>query len=544
MKKITQLLVIFIISIFATIYASWLNEIYYAKFGPFYDSLSYHGYMAKIMQGARDYGVLASISAGMHNQTVLLPWIESSLLGAILTPSRWNGVLIQFPYLLILLYSAYFYFIKVGRFSSTISAFLSLSIISFGSFFHYSGGYPDLRMDLSQALLFGASIATFLTAQYQEKLKPWIIFGLIVALACLVRATTPIYALLSFGLVAIFNLCIYEKHRTDLLKKYFLVFLLVCVISGWFFIMNFDYLKFYYLVWNGDSTAKLPIKESIKHLDYVKMHLGNPAIVFIAFIFIAEIILAIRKNAHKKFQFNWRALYIAIIPISILILSGAGLNNYVSLIALPGILLFAITPIVYLEDVKRPVILLRGYVFAIIFLGSYSIYSGYQSIPKVPLPYLINMQAVNGLINEIEADTKTRGIQRAVIEVTYVGGMHSGVFANSLIFDHQYKFKADGYQKGNLWIGTMSPGLAQPQEWKSIAGVTDEEKIKTLIKEAVLGADYLVVPEEGTEIIGHLPISPYAFMFRDELIKTGHFVKIYGPIQVASNEIVSLYAKK
>jgi hypothetical protein len=154
------------------------------------------------------------------------------------------------------------------------------------------------------------------------------------------------------------------------------------------------------------------------------------------------------------------------------------------------------------------------------------------------------MQAVNGLINEIEADTKTRGIQRAVIEVTYVGGMHSGVFANSLIFDHQYKFKADGYQKGNLWIGTMSPGLAQPQEWKSIAGVTDEEKIKTLIKEAVLGADYLVVPEEGTEIIGHLPISPYAFMFRDELIKTGHFVKIYGPIQVASNEIVSLYAKK
>lgn len=93
-------------------------------------------------------------------------------------------------------------------------------------------------------------------------------------------------------------------------------------------------------------------------------------------------------------------------------------------------------------------------------------------------------------------------------------------------------------------MGTISPGLAQPQEWKSIAGLTNEEKVDTLTKEAVLGVDYLVVPEEGTELIGHLPISPYAYIYRDELIKTGYFLKIYGPIRVASNEVVSLYAKK
>ena len=528
-------------------FAIYLNKVYYRAHGPFYDSLSYMNFMAQIMDQVRREGFLAGARIGVSNSTVFLPWLESAVLGLFLEPKRTNAVLLQLPLVIVQVAAAYAYFRRVAAYARPVAVAFSLLTVCFAGVFFFNGGLSDLRMDLAQALTFGAAAALLCVARRTGQLAHWLLFGAVLAIGLLFRATSAVYVVLLVGIAGLVDLVRPVTKRSRCLRNYLAAGLVAAVLAGWFYIVNFALLVDYYTVRNYDAMARLPISESIKHLGFVfRMHMGWPLCALAAAVFAVEVVSRARARLPLLRCLNWPMLLAGVAPVAFLVLFGTSPGNpFVSLVSVPGLLMFLLAPYAGPQPIGSPrweqgkrLVLIAATVLVVVLAAR----AGLRSHREVVDPFTPDAAALRQITGAIDRDLAARNRKDAAFEVTYVGSLDSLVILNSLVFDQHFALPGGiNASKNGLQLVAVQPALANPVDWKQIPGERPEDKLKTLTAEAVAKVDYLIVPEDGNTFIEHHPINPHALAYRDMLLAAGGMTRIAGPIRVSRMESVSVY---
>ena len=523
-------------------YAVYLNGLYYARYGSFYDSVSYLNQMAKIMHTVRADGIGDALQMSLLGQTVFFPWLLSMVLGVFTEARRWHAVLLQLPLVLVLAWGTYVLMLRVARHTRPVSVAFALAMVSFQAMFHYNGGLSDLRMDLPQALSFGAALVYFALARYTGERRYWLLSGALLGVAFLWRATTPVYATILFGGFFLFDLATGRGERKRVLKDYLVGAGLAAVVSLWFFIKNFEYLRYYYTVWNFDANAALPWSESVRHLWFLfHWHLGVPFWLLMGAVLAAQVLPRLASPRDLLRRLNWVALMGGLVPVGFLVLFGAALNPFVSIVSVPGLVLFCLAP-VRGNDVAPARLQQWAFVAAAAIACGVSAWGGIARHTKVEEGWTSSGAAVRQVTEAIDADLRQRGATRATLEMTYVGSLDSVAILNSFVFDRGFALNKHYMAvRDGMELSMIQPGLANPIEWNAIAGSTPDAKLQTLTDQAITSADYIVVPENGTEFFPSHAVAPHAYRFRDMILARGGLVRVSPPIRISQREIVSVY---
>lgn len=526
-------------ALFICVFAVALNALFYATRGPFYDSMGYLNHLAVIMNETRTSGFSVAFKNAFSNTTVALPWIQGILLAKFIEPSRQMAVWIQAPWLIIDALCAAFYFRSYVGYSRLLAGSLALLMISFPAIYFFNGGLSDLRVDLLQMLTFGSALAFYLAIRTRDTVWPWVLFGALLAVSCLARATTPVYIVLVFVPFFVADV-IKRRSFFGAIKGYAIAASVVTLLAIWFFVKNFEFLRYYYLVWNTDAIARLPLRESYRHIIIVAwQHFGVALTLLMAASAVILIVYDVASRpALVRLRLNWRPLWGGVAPLLYLVSSGAGLNPFVSLVSIPGLLLFAFAP--------------TG-------LGARLGAVGQWSMSSLSLIVALNA-ASNGVVSHTTGVSSWIPMKAGLLElsdiirkdagdkaqelryqVMYVGSLASPALLNVLAYDNNYTFVNDACVTNGLTKFYSIPGnYSQPTEWVIIPGATDSEKIKVIAAQATAMADYIIFPEPDSVLVPHVPINPHAMEVRRAIM--GPSLRMVGaPVRLSVNESVSVF---
>lgn len=84
----------------AAVFAGQLNRRFYERNQPFYDSMSYHAQVHRVMTRAATEGVGPAVVEACRTSTVCLPLVLAAVAGPFVEPSRGIGIAIQWLELL------------------------------------------------------------------------------------------------------------------------------------------------------------------------------------------------------------------------------------------------------------------------------------------------------------------------------------------------------------------------------------------------------------------------------------------------------------
>lgn len=509
--------------------AAKMNESFYRSYAGFYDSMSYMNQMATVMEGVHRQGLLQAVEAASKQSTVFFPWLVSGLLGYVMEPTRTAVVLVQLPGLLLLLFTSFRYFRIRGRDELTSLVFAGSVAVFPGALFH-NGGLPDLRMDLYQAYAFGAFVATLLTARRSDRSGDWAISGILLAFACLVRATTPVYA--GLLILAVFVLDVPRLGWRKTCGRYGLLAGVSFALAGWFFIRNFGYLKYYYLVWNTDANARLPMAVSAIHLRFFMAHLGFWMLLALG------LILAWRLVHGRGGRLDLAALAAPLIPLAYLVFSGAGLNPYVSLVAVPVFVLFALEPLDGSSAFPWP----RWWAAALLSACLWSLAGSVRSFHASVPPWMPEAEGVTLAAGSITSDARTRGRSSAMVAFLHLGSMDGTTLLNHLLFKEGFHVsERQGVCKDGLEIRMMDMHVAADAEWKELQGTDDMDKALKLVDRAVQQSDFIVMAQSGSELPAHHRVNRWQPVMQHRLEAYPSIVPIQRGIRVSATETVSIF---
>ena len=332
-------------------YAVCLNAHYCSSNQPFYDSLSYNDKLHRVMSVCRESGLPAAIKVACTNDTMCLPFVIASFLALVSAPSRMVGIWIQTGELMLLVWSLYYYFTRVRGLSASIAAFSIAPFLLLRCLYSYRGGLSDFRMDLGLMLLFSVTCCWYLIASATGRRLHFAIMGVACGLTCLSRGTAPIYFLVSLGPIALVESFL-SRDRRAFVGGIVLATTIAGVVAGWFYVLNFRYLYYYYVIWNPDANAHLPIRQSLRHFRLLEHHFGAGLFCAAIFQLIVATDVILRSPIPKSWKprvrlpkLNWQAAWLALAPTAMLVAHGAGLNPFVCMPSLFGCLLFLLFPL-------------------------------------------------------------------------------------------------------------------------------------------------------------------------------------------------------
>ena len=184
------------------LYAVSLNELFYSRFGPFYDFLSYYNHLALMQSATQSRGFLSAFLERAYSSTVVYPWLIFAPFARNVSLFRGIGAWIQIFAAGWMQLAMFYYFLKVkGRPSAEAFAFSAVFVLIAASF-DINGGLSDFRVDLLQYLLFATMLAVYAITRVHNTFWWWALFGLSAGLLCLGRATSPIYLVPLFAILA------------------------------------------------------------------------------------------------------------------------------------------------------------------------------------------------------------------------------------------------------------------------------------------------------------------------------------------------------
>ena len=533
------------------IYCSWLNAVYYRSRAPFYDSLSYTRGLHEVMTLARESGIVPAISAATTLDTVFLPYVPAALLGPFVQPSRAIGVWTQVIQLAMLCGSLAAYLTRVERYSQWTALVGCAAVLLLSRLWQPAGGLSDFRMDFGLMAGYWTVAAWYLIARSSLRVRDFFVLGLACGAACLVRATAPVYILAAFGPLAIADLVCLPQRRQRCVG-----WLCAAAIAGlggaWFYVLNREYLYYYYAIWNGDANAALGPLESWRHAKHAIRHVGIAALAFAVVFRIACTSAA--GPAPTRLGIDWRRwlgmrpelLWLAIAPVALLMIRGAGLNPFVSMPASLGLLLAVLVPArpspapVALS--ARTVASLGGlFVILICMLAAiaFSLHRG---------PSGGAMAAHRSILRAIAADARSRAVPAVSFGASTVGPVHSASLLNVGLFDipeahgTSHALELDGV------VCTPDSGLelAAAADWRRVPGDTLEEKLRALGERASATIDYMVIPTASTcrtveRRFGHDIVNHHATAMREQLLGTGTWHRILAEVDVADGLVFDVF---
>lgn len=573
--------VITLLSIAMAVYASFLNQIFYTRYAPFFDSNSYQMTLLNVLAVSKENGLLPALSfAATRTGTVTLPFIQAVLMSPwIENPVRHITPFIILPWLLCFSLSLYIYFHRFLNQGFWMAITLTLPFISIFAFWFYNGGIVDFRMDILQYLLLSTAFIWYLASRYTTSYLSWVLMGLFLGLACLARATTPVFAILCLVPLILVRIIFYSQRRRQTIIGSLLAILTCSIVAAWFFIVNYSDLYHYYAVWNIDANASLPLSRSVQHLGFAFRNIGHYALTASLILFFTRLFIHFRRQHNPEyglssfipsstsfFRYNvdWESLWLGSAPILFLVLRGAGLNPFVSMPAMFGIIMFLVSPGGVSQQQKLPIKPIFTEQSNVSFISYIVIFSIFSASTLSGLDHHVHpnqgrlfraMAPQQSIIETIAQDAAARNVSETVyMSTTFLTSLNNSSLRNILAFDYHPQASP---QRRNEWISKLQLPPASypaqtfnrvqsPSDWATVAGTTDQEKIAFLVDVANQSLDYAILPtEESFPVIGrinpHVIVNRYAEEIKTQLLETGSWTVISDSIQVDNSQFIRIY---
>ncbi len=535
-------------------YAVWLNHLVYQHRQPIFDSMSYYSKLYRTMSTVRHQGIIAAVIESLSgSNTVAMPFLIGSILGPIVAPSRAIGVWIQISELMWMACSLVIYFQTAKRLSAGYAVLFSMPFLSLARLYGESGGLSDFRMDLSLLLMYASTCLWYLIATSTRRPRDFWMLGIVAGVAALFRATAPVYLLAALLPIVLLDLLRSDRRRqfAMLLMKSLIA---ASVVALWFYIVDFNYLYYYYAVWNTDAQAKLPWAQSIRHVEFAVKHIGAMMAVW---LMIAYIVIFTQASLFRRLRGPWvglsrmcaandcRPLWMGIVPLAMLVFGGAGENPYVSIPAAFGLLLAAIIPLAHVSLLPRSSWRRWSLVTATAGCFLAAFVHGYQR--HLPGPFH-SMQAHQQVLQSIIDDSHRLGRTSASYAALHLYQLNATSLQNVLLFDRPdattniSRTICDGVQlMPNQTF--FRPAVA---DWQDVPGGDDDQKESALLAIAETTVDYLIVPEPDSaaqlaSFVPHFVINRHIERLRRHLVNSGRWTPITQPIVNGAMETVRVW---
>ncbi len=552
-RDLWALLTLGAITVAQGFYAAKLNVDFYKQHAPFFDSCSYTNQLAIVASKTHSLGLLGGIKdslSGDEGRNVALPFLEVNLLALITGPTRVMGVWLQSVWMTALALSLYWYFARYRKMDRWLAILLALPFVSFGRVYDWNGGLPDFRMDLSLYIFVSMTAVWYLATYETESRLPWLLAGFSAMLACLARATSPVYLLLMIGPLWLVRLAMARGKWRALLVNTLWMCLPVLISAGAFLAYNFKYLYFYYVTWNPDANLHLPWSESKLHFKMAESHVGD-VLLWCAVAAVTINIVCIRKLP----RLDWKPIWLAVIAPLFLAYRGAGLNPFVSMPAVFGLIMFACVPFEGIQPAARylwarvsvGLILAGGAIACAAAAGKPQMYSGSNQT---------SMPGVRAMIDAVSKDARERGLLRVEFIAPELADYHSCAISNILTYEYG-AVPGDGkalYVPGGLTYHFPEElTFMAPDElfWKmKVPSDSPQERLKNIV--AMMAAEspsYLLLPDEKTlqwleQTRGYYFINRQTRELKSRLLALNKWTSLGDPIQVDANERIEVYAPR
>jgi hypothetical protein len=460
---------------------------------------------------------------------------------------------LQAGWLLVLAACIFFYWTRIRGRDEWASVIFTLPFLMFYGIFGFDGGLSDFRLDLSLYIFTSITLAIYLVTEEIDRPRIWFLAGVAAGLTCLTRGTAPIYFGVMLGPLLLFRLWRAES-RGRLLRHIGIMLAPAVILASTFIVANYSYLYYYYVVWNADANARLPLHRSIIHIGLGLEHIGAallPALAYFGLVVLGENVFGAKSAGLRKTlrDVDWKFLYLGFAPLVFLALRGAGLNPFVSMPAVFGFTMFALAPL----KGRVPVPISRFSAFAAVGLilacGWNAVSAVGRHLPN-PCP---RMDALKASIETMRADAESRGLKRVSFLTSHIWNFQTEYLRNVLI----YEYGGDAYdgqvveRGGMAWITPHDEafGAPVPVVWNQIAGANDAEKIETMFRMAHNDVDYMLFPDDPTIDVLERDV-PYNFInlkvraIKKRFLESGEWVPLGGLLAITRQERVQIYAKR
>jgi hypothetical protein len=539
------------------LYFCALQNLLYSHYQPFYDSVGYYDQLHAVMLTGQQKGLAeAVIHAFDSGTTVFMPFFIGSLISWLVEPSRNLGVWIQIVELQGLLLSVLYYFCKVRSVRPAIALLMLTPFVLTTCLYRNNGGLSDFRMDLSLYIGFATSCTWYLIAATTLRRLHFVLLGVAIAVTCLFRATAPVYFILGLGPIVLWDL-VRHSHRKRLLAGLMISCGLATAGSVWFFLLHFNDLYYYYFVWNIDANAKLPISQSLLHVEFAFRQIGDQFLIWFCCINVLVLFANREKGvpltstigkvlANAIPHYDIRLLWLAAAPLLMLVLRGAGLNQFVCLPAIAGILLLTLQPIVANRKFtsQRHAVTATA-VVSLICLGSVLLEGWDKHRPGDHN----SMQAHQTTIRTIVNDAKKNGLRFVNYGTTHVYYLNSSSLGSTIRFDVDDSEIIDGrvfVDEVQMIKNGVFSGIVADADWNRLEGKTEAEKLERLLHLANTRVDYLIVPNNETidfleQDVAFNIINRHQNYVARHIVGSENWVPIGDPIVNREHETVRLY---
>lgn len=533
------------------LFASSLNTLFYAKFGPFYDSLSYLNDLISLQAAARNKGRIAALLNESFGTTVVYPWLVFAPFAKMVPAARANGVWIQIVAAASMQFMMFLYFVRTRSLPPLLALASSAVFCLIAAAFFFNGGLSDFRMDLLQYLLFAAVMAGYLIARRSTGLIWWGVLGCLTGLLFLGRATSPVYVAPIFAVLFVADIASGWSNWRRIVLRWAVASAVAAGLAGWYFVGNFEHLHYYYFVWNLDANARLPLAVSARHIDFVIQHVGRW--LWIALAGVALVTTAATVAQHglgALLRLNWRPLLFSAVPVGYLVLSGAGLNQFVSIVGCAGVIMFLIDPIEGQRPTLPPMLTLA--LTALLAIGAMKNVSGaianHSSVDRVS-SWVPRQEGLGRIVGTMADIARNGGDprKRYTYAVAHTGSLSSALILNTLVYDHGFATDSNRAASRDGMIFSRPArmfGTGTAVEWVKIPGATDADKVAAVVSRFAEQVDILFVAAEGTELPEHVYISRFIPEIRRQISASDVWQQVGEPVSVSPVERILIFQNR
>jgi hypothetical protein len=539
-------LLLLLYSVALGLFATHLNKLYYSNHGPFFDSVSYLEQLAWLIHAGRTLGVVDAVEMAASSSTVFLPFGAAAILSPLLPVSRAVGIWLQIPCVFLLLLSVWTYFRVRHGAGPIFAAFLALPSAATSGIFLHNGGISDFRMDLYLYLLVGSASMWLLIALHRGRRSDWLICGLCCVLASLSRGTAVAYLTVIFVPLLSAHFLLRPDRRRQVAGGVVVISLTWIALAAWFYVLNFDSLRYYYFVWNTDANAKLPLSSALNHFR-LAFDFAGASLVIVCFLVGTGNWLLSRFVQGRRDNFSPGACteiaWVAIAPAGMLALRGAGLNPFVSMPSAFGIVLF---PLV-LGGTWTGVSGVRATASSALLLGAclFTAKSGLDE-HRSPVAYCYSNKPYKEILRILRENDRPTAVR---VNMIGAANVVPRAFRSFLIYDAKFAIAPDEFladPKGDLQVSVgnvRGTSTATSIEWAKMPGANDDEKALTLADQLVNRTEILLLPTaETAEYLSQNAnyINRHVPRLRDALLKAGTWSTLAENLTFSDHEKYSL----
>ena len=535
------------------LYCCELNNKLYQHQSPSYDSLSYNEKLFRVMTIARTEGLAESMgNACFSDSTNCLPFLVAAVISPVVEPSRMVGIWIQTSLFFLFLVSLYYFLSSIRKLSASSALAGCLVFLAANCFYYENGGLSDFRMDLALFMGFGLTAIWYLSSIERPSDWNFVLLGLSGAICCLFRATAPVYLVLSLGPLVAGDL-LFSRNRAIKLRGIAIAATIVVLLTGWFYILNFEYLRYYYVDWNTDANAKLPLPEAFGHFRLAFRSVGESILALVICWWFAVLIRVRKKQSLLSWigdsirtrDIDLRIAWLGVASVVMMVARRAGLNPFVCLPAVFGIILFFTLPCLrQIDALKDKRLAVFCWVVLLICIGI----AGARGWKRHSPDEFSRMKDNHLVIDTMVDNTRQRQKKELRYGIVQITDFDSNILYSVLLFDRtDGKPHLDGVVIDGIDVQRIQT-FSRPSEtdWAQLPGETDEAKIAGMVSEAGTEIDFLIIPDEPSAKsipvkIGNNVVNNHLTRIRELIVNSESWAPVKTDIQVDDKEFADIY---